>query len=67
MGVRYGDSTDDLARDLRAGATREPVQQVVMPPAHPLVQLQRDAGNAAVSQLLSLQRHALVPEEEAGS
>lgn len=36
-------------------------------PAHPLLELQRQAGNAAVAQLLEVQRHRLVPEEEAGS
>lgn len=35
--------------------------------ANPLLQLQRDAGNAAVAQLLAVQRHSLDPEEEAGS
>lgn len=36
-------------------------------PAHLLLELQRQAGNAAVTQLLEVQRHRLVPEEEAGS
>lgn len=35
--------------------------------ANPLLQLQRDAGNAAVANLLAVQRHTLDPEEEAGS
>jgi hypothetical protein len=37
------------------------------PPAHPLLDLQQQAGNAAVTQLLAVQRHSLDPEEEAGS
>lgn len=34
---------------------------------HPLLELQREAGNAAVARLLAVQRHTLNPEEEAGS
>jgi hypothetical protein len=33
---------------------------------HPLLDLQQQAGNAAVSRLVALQRHTLNPEEEAG-
>jgi hypothetical protein len=36
-------------------------------PTHPLFDLQQQAGNAAVTQLLAVQRHTLNPEEEAGS
>ena len=36
-------------------------------PPHPLLDLQQQAGNAAVAQLLAIQRHSLDPEEEAGS
>jgi hypothetical protein len=31
---------------------------------HPLLELQQQAGNAAVSRLLAMQRHSLDPEEE---
>jgi hypothetical protein len=34
--------------------------------AHPLLDLQQHAGNAAVAQLVGLQRHTLDPEQEAG-
>ncbi len=34
---------------------------------NPLLHLQREAGNAAVASLFSVQRHTLDPEEEAGS
>jgi hypothetical protein len=33
---------------------------------HPLLELQQQAGNAAVNRLVALQRHTLNPEEEAG-
>lgn len=33
---------------------------------HPLLELQRAAGNAAVAGLVAVQRHSLDPEEEAG-
>jgi hypothetical protein len=36
-------------------------------PGHPLLELQQQAGNAAVVQMLAVQRHSLDPEEEAGS
>jgi len=35
-------------------------------PQHPLLDLQQQAGNAAVAQLLAVQRHTLDPEEEHG-
>lgn len=34
---------------------------------HPLLDLQRQVGNAAVSGLVAVQRHSLDPEEEAGA
>jgi hypothetical protein len=34
---------------------------------HPLLDLQHQAGNAAVAQLVALQRHTLDPEQEAGT
>ncbi|ADG75059.1 Cgref1; cell growth regulator with EF hand domain 1 [Cellulomonas flavigena DSM 20109] len=34
---------------------------------HPLLELQRQAGNAAVAGLVAVQRHSLDPEEEAGA
>lgn len=34
---------------------------------HPLLELQRQVGNAAVVQLVNVQRHALNPEDEAGA
>jgi hypothetical protein len=33
---------------------------------HPLLELQQQAGNAAVSRLIAIQRHTLDPDEEAG-
>lgn len=33
---------------------------------HALLELQRQAGNAAVAGLVAVQRHSLDPEEEAG-
>lgn len=33
---------------------------------HPLLDLQQQAGNAAVAQLMAVQRHTLDPEEEHG-
>jgi len=45
-------------------AERSPTPHV---PDHPLLDLQRQAGNAAVAGLLAVQRHQLDPEEEAGS
>lgn len=33
---------------------------------HPLLDLQQQAGNAAVARLMAVQRHTLDPEEEHG-
>ena len=33
---------------------------------HPLLDLQQQAGNAAVAQLIAVQRHTLDPEDEHG-
>jgi hypothetical protein len=35
-------------------------------PQHPLLDLQQQAGNAAVARLMAVQRHTLDPEEEHG-
>lgn len=53
----------------RSAATRPRVQRHADEdaPAHPLLDLQQQAGNSAVAQLLAVQRHSLDPEEEAGS
>ena len=56
--------------EARSAATRPRVQRHddgEAAPAHPLLDLQQQAGNAAVTQLLAVQRHRLDPEEEAGS
>ncbi len=44
-----------------------PVRRPEAPPGHPLLDLQQQAGNAALAQLLTVQRHTLDPDEEAGS
>jgi hypothetical protein len=59
----------DHDRDREAGDASAPTHTEfgdTENPAHPLLDLQQRAGNAAVAQLLALQRHSLVPEEEAG-
>jgi|KBSSwiStaDraftv2_1062776.scaffolds.fasta_scaffold08698_3 hypothetical protein len=48
-----------------AGRQRRPSDPPT--PEHPLLDLQHKAGNAAVAQLLAVQRHTLNPDEEAGS
>ncbi|MEI2732159.1 MAG: hypothetical protein V9G08_09200 [Dermatophilaceae bacterium] len=74
MGPRHGDLGDEHRRDpglrLTTGHRVDPPQAAHPLPtaaAHPLSELQRSAGNAAVAALVAVQRHALVPEEEAGS
>lgn len=69
MSMRHGDPTEDVRRSVahRPATSPEPAPPRTPPPGHPLADLQRGAGNAAVVQLLKIQRHALVPEEEAGS
>ena len=61
--------TDHDHDQRRSAPTRRTVQRHddEDAPAHPLLDLQQQAGNAAVAQLLAVQRHSLDPEEEAGS
>lgn len=42
-----------------------PVENDTDDAGHPLLDLQRQAGNAAVARMLAVQRHSLNPEEEA--
>ena len=49
-----------------AAAPRRAVQRHDDGSTHPLLDLQQQAGNAAVAQLVEAQRHTLNPEEEAG-
>ncbi len=68
MGARHSELGDEVRRD--PGHRVDPPQPAGHAPAaaaHPLTELQRSAGNAAVAALVAVQRHALVPEEEAGS
>lgn len=69
MSIRHGDPTQDVRASAahRTTTSPEPALPRTPPPGHPLADLQRGAGNAAVVQLLAIQRHALVPEEEAGA
>ncbi len=54
--------------DERTAAARRPrvQRQDDEGSTHPLLDLQQQAGNAAVAQLVEAQRHTLNPEEEAG-
>ena len=55
-----------VARSRGTGPDQQPAARSEVL-ANPLLQLQRDAGNAAVAHLLAVQRHTLDPEEEAGT
>ncbi len=51
----------------RYDAARSPVQRRREDETqHPLLDLQQQAGNAAVARLVAVQRHTLDPEEEHG-
>ena len=51
----------------RDQGTQRPLRQRSREDAqHPLLDLQQQAGNAAVVQLMAVQRHTLDPEEEHG-
>jgi hypothetical protein len=58
---------DHEERTSAAPRPRRPVEaEAASTPEHPLLELQHRAGNAAVAQLIALQRHSLNPDEEAG-
>lgn len=60
-------STMRHERDDRESAeARRHAQQPDAAAQHPILDLQRQAGNAAVAGVLSAQRHSLSPEDEAG-
>lgn len=52
--------------DEREGEVRPHRQRADEEPQHPLLDLQQQAGNAAVARLMAVQRHTLDPEEEHG-
>jgi hypothetical protein len=59
-------STMRHERDDRESARARPHALPDSGTQHPILDLQRQAGNAAVAGVLSAQRHSLSPEDEAG-
>lgn len=59
-------STSRHERDDHTATRTRPRPSAEVDAQHPILELQQQAGNAAVAGLLGVQRHSLSPEEEAG-